>query len=322
MRAPAARSAAAAAAAKRATQVLRALLRQPGLADTQLVAPEQFCVHDTLADCRRLPADLWQGVARVNTHTYTSRDFFGRKALPPLVWWQDSMMWRRALTKLLAKQNKPLWVSEYGTGRGPVTLAHQVMHDLLTLRPRAWVFWQAVEDAGSSWGLLQVDFSAAAATQEQELQQLQIALQPDYFVMAMFARALPAGASYSPLGSGARAQLGCRVLGLLVRHSQHHWVVLLFNAGGAEQALALDASALLPGAGAAAAAEVAVSLLAVPELQRVVVSCGSECVAAAQAAAAAQLTRLPPQRVGAANALFFVQLPAKHLCRVDVTLPA
>jgi hypothetical protein len=37
--------------------------------------------------------------------------------------------------------NRPLWVSEFGTGRGPLALAKQILKDLSTLRPTAWVYW-------------------------------------------------------------------------------------------------------------------------------------------------------------------------------------
>jgi hypothetical protein len=36
----------------------------------------------------------------------------------------------------------PLWVSEFGTGRGALQLARHIVKDLSTLLPSAWVYWQ------------------------------------------------------------------------------------------------------------------------------------------------------------------------------------
>lgn len=61
--------------------------------------------------------------------------------------------------------DKPLWMSEFGTGPcsdkggaadacAGIVLSDQIADDLQDLRPRVWVYWQAVEAAGG-WGLLQ-----------------------------------------------------------------------------------------------------------------------------------------------------------------------
>jgi hypothetical protein len=68
-------------------QVLRALAQTPALQDTQLIAFEQFCCHDTLSDLRQMPKDLWPAVHRINTHTYTSKHFF-QHPLKLLLLWQ------------------------------------------------------------------------------------------------------------------------------------------------------------------------------------------------------------------------------------------
>jgi hypothetical protein len=67
-------------------QVLRALAQQPALQDTQLIAFEQFCCHDTLSDLQQMPKDLWPSVHRINTHTYTSKHFFQRPLKLLLLW--------------------------------------------------------------------------------------------------------------------------------------------------------------------------------------------------------------------------------------------
>jgi len=152
-------------------QVLQALREQPGLQDTELVAFEQFCIADTLSDLRHTPKELRPAIARVNTHTYDSSTFF-HGAAKPLVLLQDNSLGRRRLRKLLQKWGDvPLWVSEFGTGRGALELAKHVVKDLATLLPCAWVYWQAVEGPGSGWGLLELPIQhpepqAAAAAAE------------------------------------------------------------------------------------------------------------------------------------------------------------
>jgi hypothetical protein len=138
-------------------QVLQALMEQPGLQQTQLVAFEQFCIRDTLGDLTHLPKELRPAVARVNTHTYNSGVFFSKLRAAPLKPFQDNALARKRLRRLLHKWGDvPLWVSEFGTGRGALQLARHIVKDLATLLPSAWVYWQAVEGLGAGWGLLEM----------------------------------------------------------------------------------------------------------------------------------------------------------------------
>uniref|UniRef100_A0A383WIJ3 Endo-beta-1,6-galactanase-like domain-containing protein n=1 Tax=Tetradesmus obliquus TaxID=3088 RepID=A0A383WIJ3_TETOB len=149
----------------RSHKVLRALAQQPALQGTQLIAFEQFCCHDTLSDLRRMPKDLWPSLHRVNTHTYTSKHFFQHPLKLLLLWQDNTRLWRPLLRRQLQRHgSKPLWVSEFGTGRGPLALAKQIVKDLATLRPTAWVYWQAVEGMGANWGLLEAPLDACCST--------------------------------------------------------------------------------------------------------------------------------------------------------------
>jgi hypothetical protein len=137
--------------------VLQALREQPALQQTCLVAFEQFCIRDTLGDLRHLPKQLRPAVGRINTHTYSSREFFSALRAAPLAPFQDNLLARRRLRRLVDKWGGvPLWVSEFGSGRGALALAAHIVADLVTLLPTAWVYWQAVEGLGNNWGLLQM----------------------------------------------------------------------------------------------------------------------------------------------------------------------
>ncbi|MFG2281586.1 RICIN domain-containing protein [Streptomyces asoensis] len=92
---------------------------------------------------------------------------------------------QRTTVRDLAKAaDKPLWMSEvegdWGDGqsftdmRPGLGLAQQMVNDLRELEPKAWVFWQPVEDydnmkpggesaKGGNWGSIQLPFSCTAA---------------------------------------------------------------------------------------------------------------------------------------------------------------
>lgn len=55
-------------------------------------------------------------------------------------------------------------MSEFGTGRGALQLARHIVKDLSTLLPSAWVYWQAVEDLGAGWGLLEMPLQHPTTT--------------------------------------------------------------------------------------------------------------------------------------------------------------
>lgn len=139
-------------------QVMRALLQQPTLQRTCLVLFDQFCIRDTIGDLTHLPKDLRPAVGRVNTHTYNSSVFFSKLRAAPLVPFQDGTLARKRLRQLLARKfgGVLLWVSEFGTGRGALQLARHIVKDLATLLPSSWVYWQAVEDMGANWGLVEM----------------------------------------------------------------------------------------------------------------------------------------------------------------------
>lgn len=95
-------------------------------------------------------------IDRVNVHGYR----LSWKSIT--FYFDDFSIWRFLLRKMTSK---PIWMSEYGYGykdtvRDNLKLARKIFRDLKTLKPTAWIYWQAVENLGwSNWGLVQVDFS-------------------------------------------------------------------------------------------------------------------------------------------------------------------
>lgn len=91
--------------------------------------------------------------------------FFSKLRAALLKPFQDNRLARQRLRRLLHKWGDvPLWVSEFGTGRGALQLARHILKDLSTLLPSAWVYWQAVEDLGAGWGLLEMPLQHPTTT--------------------------------------------------------------------------------------------------------------------------------------------------------------
>ncbi|MGW7265362.1 glycoside hydrolase [Streptomyces sp. NPDC054842] len=111
------------------------------------------------------PAEVRGLVGQMNVHTYGTGG-------------------RTSVRDLAKAAGTPLWMSEvegdWGDGqsftdmRPGLGLAQQMVDDLRELEPRAWVFWQPVEDLdnmkpggesakGGNWGSIQVPFSCTSA---------------------------------------------------------------------------------------------------------------------------------------------------------------
>ncbi|WP_432117245.1 RICIN domain-containing protein [Streptomyces sp. bgisy032] len=110
------------------------------------------------------PQDVRDLVGQMNVHTYGTGQ-------------------RTTVRDLAKAAGKPLWMSEvegdWGDGqsftdmRPGLGLAQRIVDDLRELEPRAWVFWQPVEDLdnmkpggesakGGNWGEIQLPFSCTA----------------------------------------------------------------------------------------------------------------------------------------------------------------
>ncbi|MFG2364049.1 RICIN domain-containing protein [Streptomyces mirabilis] len=111
------------------------------------------------------PQDVRDLVGQLNVHTYGTGG-------------------RTSVRDLAKAADKPLWMSEvegdWGDGqsftdmRPGLGLAQQMVDDLRELEPKAWVFWQPVEDydnmkpggesaKGGNWGSIQLPFSCTSA---------------------------------------------------------------------------------------------------------------------------------------------------------------
>ena len=98
----------------------------------------------------------------------------------------------------------PLWMSEFGSqpckGKGDaaetcagMVLSKQIADDLEYLRPRAWVYWQAVEDVGG-WGLIQDAHFPTPPARNGDLYPT-----PRFWALAQYSRYIRGGSTIYPV---------------------------------------------------------------------------------------------------------------------------
>jgi len=85
------------------------------------------------------------------------------------------------------RDNKRLWMSEYGDGDASgMQTAHQMITDLRVMMPSAWVYWQVI-DGGSGWGCIDLDLNHNAKT---------YTVNRKYYTFAQFSRYIHPGAKF------------------------------------------------------------------------------------------------------------------------------
>lgn len=161
-------------------------LRSAGLDDVIISAPDETDPAGFIEDWQHWTDQARAAVGQLNVHSYQT----GR---------------RSEVRRLAADAGTPLWMSEVDLGpdgvprdvddiRPGLALARQIAGDLSELRPRAWVFWQAIEDSRNmikmdrNWGLIQVDFMAENPAAEPIRESMK------YWAMAQFSRFIRPGA--------------------------------------------------------------------------------------------------------------------------------
>ena len=89
------------------------------------------------------------------------------------------------------RDNKRLWMSEYGDGDASgLTTAHQIVTDLRVMMPTAWVYWQII-DGGYGWGCIDIDLNSKSQT---------YTVNPKYYAFAQFSKFIRPGAQFISIG--------------------------------------------------------------------------------------------------------------------------
>jgi len=154
-------------------KVLSPILKASGL-KTVISASDETSVSQSVTDFKAYVSDgtALDAVGQWNTHTYTV-----------------SNQARANIRALSTAYNKPLWMSEVGSGGsgigGNLDLAQKLMNDIRYIRPEAWVDWQYVEEGNDQWCFLTGDFSA------QTYQRVK-----NYYVRQQFSRYIHPGSTF------------------------------------------------------------------------------------------------------------------------------
>ncbi|MFC5470227.1 glycoside hydrolase [Cohnella suwonensis] len=156
-------------------------LQRKGLTGTIVSAPDSNSIDETLGALEIYDTATRQAIGQINAHSYNG----------------TKMKELRALAEQLGK---PLWMSEYGTGgdashshedlTSAMELATRIMTDLKIMQPKAWIYWQAVEDEGAqnNWGFIHANFNG-----EEHYE-----LTKQYYAMAQFSKFIRPGSLIVP----------------------------------------------------------------------------------------------------------------------------
>lgn len=153
--------------------LLRTELDKRGLRDMQLAASDENTYDEAIATWKSFPPAVKRLVSQINVHGYQERN--GRRDL---------------LNEFARKDDKRLWNSEYGDGKGSgLEMAHNLHLDFHKLRPTAWAYWQPLD--GGGWGMIDTDFSNNTLGEAN----------PKYFVFAQYSRHIRPGMQIIESGS-------------------------------------------------------------------------------------------------------------------------
>lgn len=167
---------------RQALTLLKAVQGHPELRD-RFSAYDENCVTETLLRLLFTPKWAWAPLRQIATHTYSLTNFVHMPPAHLIALFQDNALSRWWLRKWVDARKKRLVISEYGQAEDK-DFARHIMRDLRTLRPSEWIYWQAVEDEGSPWGLLTVSFTTLCNVQFRE----------KYHIMRVFTKHIQPGA--------------------------------------------------------------------------------------------------------------------------------
>lgn len=187
-------------------RVTAASLRAKGLTDTIVSAPDDNSIDETIEALEAYGEETLRDIGQINVHSYNG----------------SKMEELRAFAE---KHGKRLWMSEYGTGgsmphnhedmTSVSELAERIMFDLRIMQPKAWIYWQAVEDesAKNNWGFIHANFEGAEGYE----------VTKQYYAMAQFSKFIAPGSAIAPTGDGrslAAYNSNERKLTIVVRNSK------------------------------------------------------------------------------------------------------
>jgi len=179
-------------------------LNEPSGTNWKFAGKQEGCSVPAGADQSRVIVAMREGLDRrqLDTHIAASDEsnidtaVSSWDALSPkaksLVWRIDTHHYGGTKLKELHQRavdaKKDLWMSEEGDkDSSGMTTAQRIVEDLRDMQPTAWIYWQAIDQTGTGWGLIDMDLNARktnAVTNKR------------YYVFANFTRFIPPGATF------------------------------------------------------------------------------------------------------------------------------
>ncbi len=92
---------------------------------------------------------------------------------------------------------KGLWMSEEGDNDASgLTTAARIIRDLREMQPTAWIYWQAIDQTGTGWGLIDMDLNGIATQPGQPSSKPKLVVNKRYYVFANFSRFITPGSTF------------------------------------------------------------------------------------------------------------------------------
>jgi hypothetical protein len=144
------------AAQSRMFVALARVLGESGM-KTEISGPDETNPQTFFVDWAGLSADAKAAIRQINVHSY---EWIGKSGVRDIADTSEKRLWMSEVD--LSPSNVREDVNDM---RPAIALAQQIVSDINSMNPRAWVLWQAIENRSSdpknssNWGLIKADFS-------------------------------------------------------------------------------------------------------------------------------------------------------------------
>lgn len=133
---------------------------------TEISGPDETNPQTFFVDWAGLSADAKAVIRQINVHSY---EWIGKSGVRDIAEVSGKRLWMSEVD--LSPSNVREDINDM---RPAIALAQQIVTDIHSMTPRAWVLWQAIENRSSSdpksssnWGLIKADFSNLARPEYQ-----------------------------------------------------------------------------------------------------------------------------------------------------------
>jgi hypothetical protein len=124
---------------------------------TEISGPDETNPQTFFVDWAGLSADAKAVIGQINVHSY---EWIGKSGVSDIAETSGKRLWMSEVD--LSPSNVREDINDM---RPAIALAQQIITDINSMNPRAWVLWQAVENrssdpkSSSNWGLIKADFA-------------------------------------------------------------------------------------------------------------------------------------------------------------------